>query len=100
MFARLRALERKLINELAEFVVTEQVDDLTGRWREALDRDGPMPSSVDFGRDIVRAGFPLPTLPSAINYLAECYYNRSMPDPGRLFGILLPWCTHPAHAWY
>jgi len=99
MYARLRALERKLVHELAELVVSEHVESLTDRWRDALDKDLPTPSGVDFGRDIGRAGFPLPTIPSAINYLAECFYNRSMPDPGRLFRVLLPWCNYSAHAW-
>ena len=99
MYARLRALERKLINELYELVVSEHVDALTDRWRDALDKDEPTPSGMDFGRDIVRDGFLLPTIPGAINYLAECFYNKSMPDPGRLFRILLPWSNHAAHAW-
>jgi len=100
MYSRLRALERKLIDELAELVVTEQVDDLTGRWREAVEEGHSVPDTLDFARDIVRAGFPLPILSRAINYLAECFYNKAMPDPGSLFQVLLPWRTHPASVWY
>jgi hypothetical protein len=45
-------------------------------------------------------GFYLPaTLPRAINYLAKCYYGKTIPDPRRLFRILLPWCAHPLPAW-
>ena len=99
MFARLRALERKLIHELAELAVTEQVEDLTGRWSDAIEEDRTPPGALDFARDVVRAGFPLPTLPRAINYLSECYYGKSLPDPRRLFQILLPWSAHPLPAW-
>ncbi len=99
MMSRLRALERKLIRELAELAVTERVNDLAGRWRDAIDEDRPTPGVLDFARDIVRAGFLLPTIPRAINYLAECYVGKSLPDPGRLFRILLPWCNYSAHAW-
>ena len=99
MWNRLRALERKLIHELAEYVVTEQVDDFTDRWREAVEEDRPAPETLDFVRDMTRAGFPLPTIPGALNYLAECWHNKSMPDPARLFQILLPWSNYAAHAW-
>ncbi len=99
MFARLRALERKLVHELAELAVTEQVEDLTDRWQDAVEHDRTPPGGLDFARDVARAGFPLPTLPRAINYLAECFYGKSLPDPRRLFRILLPWCAHPPPAW-
>ena len=99
MMARLRALERKLVHELAELAVTEHANKLANEWQDAVENDRTPPGALDFARDIVRAGFLLPTLPRAINYLAECYYGKSLPDPGRLFRILLPWCAHPAYAW-
>ncbi len=100
MFARLRALEKKLARELAELAVTEHANRLANEWQDAIDEDRTPPGALDFARDVTLNGFYLPaTLPRAINYLAECYYGKSLPDPGRLFRILLPWCTYPAHAW-
>ena len=99
MMARLRALERKLVRERAELAVIERVNDLAGRWRDALDQDGPMPGVLDFARGLVRAGFSLPTIPRAIQYLTEFRLGDSLPDRGRLLQTLLPWYTYAAHAW-
>ena len=100
MFARLRALEKKLVRERAELAVTEHVNKLANEWEDAVENDRPPPGALDFAQDLTVNGFYLPTtLPRAINYLAECYYRKCLPDPRRLIQTLLPWCTYPAHAW-
>ena len=100
MFARLRALERKLVRERAALAVTEHTNKLVNEWQDAVENDRTPPGALDFARDLTLNGFYLPaTLPRAINYLAECYYGKCLPDPRRLFRILLPWCAYPAHAW-
>ena len=100
MFARLRALEKKLVRERAELAVTEHVNKLANEWEDAVENDRTPPGALDFARDLTVKSFYLPaTLPRAINYLSECYYGKTLPDPGRLFRILLPWCNYLPHSW-
>ena len=100
IFARLRALERKLAPQLAEIAVTEHANKLANEWQDAVEEDRTPPDALDFARDLTLNGFYLPaTLPRAINYLTGCYYRKTIPDPRRLFRILLPWCPHPPPAW-
>ena len=99
MYARLRALERKLIHELYEIAVEEHANNLANEWQEAVENDREPPGALDFVQGLIREGFYLPKMSRAIEYLTECYYGKTLPNPGRLFQILLPWCPYPLHAW-
>ncbi len=99
MMARVRALERKFVRERAELATMAQVNELAGQWSDALDEDRPTPDVLDFAHSIARAGFCLPFIPRAINYLDGCLRSKSLPDRGRLLQMLLPWWTYPTHAW-
>ena len=99
MFARLRALEKKLVRARAELAVTEHAIKLANEWEDAVENDRTPPGALDFARNLTLNGFDLPaTLPRAINYLAKCYYSKTIPDPRRLIQILLPWLTRPVPA--
>ncbi len=99
MFARLRALEKKLVRARAELAVTEHAIKLANEWEDAVENDRTPPGALDFARNLTLNGFYLPaTLPRAINYLAKCYYGKTNPDPLRRIQILLPWLTRPVPA--
>ena len=111
MFARLRALERKLVRERTELAITEQADKLAGEWTDALDCDRPVPDALDFVHRIVRAGYRLTTFSSAIGYLDRCLGNRSPPEswrPGPETLALVPphrlrrpvWVTYNVTKWH
>ena len=99
MFARLRALEKKLVRARAELAVTEHAIKLANEWEDAVENDRTPPGALDFARNLTLNGFYLPaTLPPANKYLAKCYYSKTIPDPRRLIQILLPWLTRPVPA--
>ena len=99
MYARLRALERKLIHELYELAVEEHANDLADEWQEAVENDREPPGALDFVQGLIREGFYLPKMSRAIEYLTGCYYGKTLPDPERLAQILLPWYTSTVPAW-
>ncbi len=84
MFARLRALEKKLVRARAELAVTREAEKLAEEWSDAFDNDRPVPDPLDFVQSVVRAGFRLSTFARAIGYLGRCLGTRFVPDPGIL----------------
>ncbi len=99
MYARLRALERKLVHELYEIAVEEHADELADRWRDAVEHDRTPPGALDFVQGLIRDGFYLPKMSRAIEYLTGCYYDKTIPDPRRLVQTLLLWYAGAAPAW-
>ena len=87
----LRSLEKKLVVERTEIAVVPLVHDLLSRWEDALTHDRPTPDVLDFVACLIRSGFCLTTGSKAFTYLDECRRISSLPDEGRLLGILMPW---------
>lgn len=95
MLGALRRLERALVFERAELEVDAAVDDLVIRWTNARREGTSVSEATDFVRGLILKGVLLPTGPIAANYLEQCRWEGSTPDPDRLTKILLPWRDQP-----
>ena len=91
MKARLRTLERRLVSERFELGLTLFVHQLLARWQISN-----APDCLDIGRSLVLAGFYLPSIKTAINYLERCSRRNAMPDADHLRRLLLPQYVGPA----
>ena len=89
--SRLRSLERQLVFERAEEVVTSEVDHLLLEWEMAQSHSRRLPDPFEFVSRIIDAGFYLPTNAKVVNYLLKCDREGKVPDRRILLQLLLPW---------
>ncbi|MDA1347427.1 MAG: hypothetical protein O3A47_00930 [Chloroflexi bacterium] len=86
----LRRLERALVRERVDLIVTAVVNDFLDRWSRALADGWPTPPVLDFSLALSRAGVHPFRCPGVTNYLADCAREQTLPDADRLVRILLP----------
>ena len=99
LWRRVRALQRKLARELAEYRLGLLCDDLCERWFAAWSDHKPLPGIQPFIRKVMEAGYRLIPLGAASNYLHKCLRKGDAPDPQVLLeAILPPLGKHPARA--
>ena len=90
LWRRVRALQRKLTRELAEYRLSLISRDLCHRWFVARSNQKPLPKIQTFIRRVIDAGYRLLGLGAANNYLQDCRRKGADPDPGKLLNAILP----------
>ena len=90
LWARVRALQRKLACELAAYRLDLLSRDLCHRWFVAQSDQKPLPEIQSFIRRVIDAGYRLLPLAAANNYLRGCCRNDTAPDPETLLNFILP----------
>ena len=97
LWRRVRALQRKLARELAEYRLGLLCGDLCERWFAAWSDHKPLPEIRPFIKRVMDAGYRLLPLGAANNYLMRCLGKDEAPDPQVLLqAILPPLGKHPA----
>ena len=91
MNARLRYLRRRTAPARAHLALEQLSDDFCSRWYDAAINGQPLPDENDFIRQVVAAGFRLPTFNAVRTYLENCRRQNINPDPKELFRQVLPW---------
>ena len=99
LWRRVRALQRKLARELAEYRLGLLSRDFCHRWFVAQSDHKPLPDIRSFNKRVIEAGYRLLGLGAANNYLQRCLRKGDAPDPEVLRNAILPspW-KHPARA--
>ena len=90
LWRRVRALQRKLARELAEYRLGRICDDLCERWFAAWSDHKPLPGIRPFIKRVMDAGYRLLPLGAANNYLEDCLRKDDSPSPQLLLEALLP----------
>ena len=90
LWARVRALQRKLARELAAYRLGLLSRDLCHRWFVAQSDQKPLPDIQPFIRRVIDAGYRLLPLAAANNYLQDCRRKDTVPDPETLLSAILP----------
>ena len=90
LWARVRALQRKLARELAAYRLDLLSRDLCHRWFTAQSDHKPLPEIQPFIQRVIDAGYRLLPLSAANNYLRDCRRKDTVPDPDALLNALLP----------
>ena len=90
LWRRVRALQRKLARELAEYRLGLISRDLCHRWFVARSNQKPLPKIQTFVKRVIDAGYRLLPLAAANNYLQDCRRKGADPDPGKLLNAILP----------
>ena len=90
LWARVRALQRKMARELAAYRPGLLSRDLCHRWFVAQSNRKPLPEIQPFIRRVIDAGYRLLPLGAANNYLHDCRRKNTAPDPNALLNALLP----------
>ena len=90
LWARVRALQRKLARELAAYRLGLLSRDLCHRWFVAQSDQKPLPEIQPFIRRVIDAGYRLLPLGAANNYLQDCRRKKTTPDPEALLSAILP----------
>ncbi len=90
LWRRVRALQRKLARELAEYRLGLICDDLCERWFAAWSDHKPLPAIRPFISRVMDAGYRLLPLGAANNYLHDCLRKGDAPDPQVLLNAILP----------
>ena len=90
LWARVRALQRKLARELAAYRLGLLSRDLCHRWFVAQSDQKPLPGIQPFIRRVIDAGYRLLPLAAANNYLQDCRRKKTIPDPEALLNVILP----------
>ena len=90
LWARVRALQRKLARELAAYRLDLLSRDLCHRWFVAQSDQKPLPEIQPFIRRVIAAGYRLLPLGAANNYLQNCRGKDTTPDPETLLSVILP----------
>ena len=90
LWRRVRALQRKLARELAEYRLGLISRDLCHRWFVARSNQKPLPKIQHFVKRVIDAGYRLLGLGAANNYLQDCRRRGADPDPGKLLNAILP----------
>ena len=90
LWARVRALQRKLARELAAYRLDLLSRDLCHRWFVAQSDQKPLPGIQPFINRVIDAGYRLLPLAAANNYLQDCRRKNTVPDPDALLNVILP----------
>ena len=90
LWRRVRALQRKLARELAEYRLGLICDDLCERWFSAWSDHKPLPAIQPFIKRVMDAGYRLLPLGAANNYLLDCLSKDDSPNPQVLLNAILP----------
>ena len=90
LWARVRALQRKLARELAAYRLDLLSRDLCHRWFVAQSDQKPLPEIQPFINRVIDAGYRLLPLAAANNYLQGCRRKNTVPDPDALLNVILP----------
>ena len=90
LWARVRALQRKLARELAAYRLDLLSRDLCHHWFVAQSDHKPLPEIQPFIQRVIDAGYRLLPLSAANNYLRDCRRKDTVPDPDALLNALLP----------
>ena len=90
LWARVRALQRKLARELAAYRLNLLSRDLCHRWFVAQSDQKPLPEIQPFIRLVIDAGYRLLPLAAANNYLQDCRRKNTTPDHEALLNVILP----------
>ena len=90
LWARVRALQRKLARELAAYRLDLLSRDLCHRWFVAQSDQKPLPGIQPFINRVIDAGYRLLPLAAANNYLQGCRRKNTVPDPDALLNVILP----------
>ena len=90
LWRRVRALQRKLARELAEYRIGLLCDDLCERWFAAWSDHKPLPEIQPFIKRVMDAGYRLLPLGAANNYLLDCRRGGDCPGPNALLNAILP----------
>ena len=90
LWARVRALQRKLARELAAYRLDLLSRDLCHRWFVAQSDQKPLPEIQPFIRRVIDAGYRLLPLAAANNYLQDCRRKDTVPEPEKLLNAILP----------
>ena len=99
LWRRLRALQRKLARELAEYRLGLISRDHCYRWFVAKSDHKPLPDIRSFNKRVTEAGYRILGLGAANNYLQRCRRIDDCPDPEVLLNVILPPLgKHPARA--
>ena len=89
LWARVRALQRKLARPRACFLIAELSVEHCHKWARA-DRNPP-PKPQPFILRVAQAGFWLSTRMAADKRLQRCADRGEFPEPEKIFRALLPW---------
>ena len=81
LWARVRALQRKLARELAAYRLDVLSRDLCHRWFVAQSEHEPLPEIQSFINRVIDAGNRLLPLATANNYLHNCLRKDTIPRP-------------------
>ena len=90
LWARVRALQRKLARELAAYRLDLLSRDLCHRWFVAWSGHKPLPEIQPFIHRVIDAGYRLLPLGAANNYLQDCRRKDTAPEPEKLLSVILP----------
>ena len=90
LWARVRALQRKLARELAAYRLDLLSRDLCHRWFVAQSGHKPLPEIQPFISRVIDAGYRLLPLGAANNYLLDCHRKDVCPEPEKLLNAILP----------
>ncbi len=90
LWARVRALQRKLARELAAYRLDLLSRDLCHRWFVAESDQKLLPEIKPFIQRVIDAGYRLLPLGTANNYLRDCRRKDTVPDPDVLLNAILP----------
>ena len=90
LWARVRALQRKLARELAAYRLGLLSQDLCHSWFVAQSDQKPLPEIQSFISRVIDAGYRLLPLGAANNYLHDCRRKDTVPDPDALLNAILP----------
>ncbi len=91
--ARVRALQKKMVLELAIVRLRRLVREFRLQWFVALTDHKPLPEPSSFGSRVVRAGFRLPTFMEINKYLEKCRREKVEIDGHELLRTLIPWVS-------
>ena len=90
LWARVRALQRKLARELAAYRLDLLSRDLCHRWFVAWSDHKPLPDIQPFINRVIDAGDRFLRLGAANNYLQDCRRKDTAPEPEKLLNAILP----------
>ena len=89
MKQRLRALERLLACQRAEFILTPIVDDFIDVWRQAVADRVPRPEVYDLVAAAAAEGLAIPYAPTLFRYVTRCDDNGRVPARNRIIHSFL-----------
>ena len=99
----LRALERLLACQRAQFILTPIVDDFLNVWRQAVAEGVPRPEVYDLVAAAAAEGLAIPYAPTLFRYVTRCEDAARVPARNRIIHSFLhgvgeqrnPFASHP-----